>query len=70
VLLERARELLADPAQGVLGFDVHAEPAVAPLVGAAEPPGLFGGGRPGVEGRDGQGRVVSTDLTSTGVGRF
>lgn len=61
VLLEQARELLADPAQGVLGFDVHAEPAVAPLVGAAEPPGLFGGPRPGVEGRDGQGRVVSTD---------
>jgi hypothetical protein len=61
VLLQQARELLADPAQGVLGFDVHAEPALAPLVGAAEPPGLFGGGRPGVEGRDGQGRVVSTD---------
>ena len=29
VLLERARGLLADPAQGVLGFDVQAAPAVA-----------------------------------------
>jgi hypothetical protein len=61
VLLEKARGLLADPAQGVLGFDVQAAPAVAPLVGAASAPALFSGPRPGVEGRDGAGRVVSTD---------
>jgi hypothetical protein len=61
VLLEKARGLLADPAQGVLGFDVQAAPAVAPLVGAAGPLALFSGPRPGVEGRDGAGRVVSTD---------
>ncbi len=62
VLLEQARELLADPAQGVLGFDVHAAPAVAPLVGAAEPAKLIDvpGPAPGAV-RDGAGRVLSTD---------
>ena len=61
VLLQRARELLADPAQGVLGFDVEPVPPVTPLAGAAEQPVLFEGPRPVVGGRDGPGRVLSTD---------
>ncbi|MGB7961371.1 MAG: hypothetical protein WCF12_00215 [Propionicimonas sp.] len=62
VLLERARELLADPAQGVLGFDVAAEPLITPLVGEPDKPGLFDGPRSiGAQVRDGAGRVVSTD---------
>lgn len=61
VLLQRARELLADPAQGVLGFDVEPVPPVTPLAGAAEQPALFEGPRPVVGGRDGPGRVLSTD---------
>jgi hypothetical protein len=61
VLLERARELLADPAQGVLGFAVEAEPRVRPLAGTAEAPGLFDDPRVPAGVRDGMGRVVSTD---------
>lgn len=61
VLLERARELLADPAQGVLGFEVQAEPRVSPLAGPAGAPVLFEGPRPPAGVRDGAGRVVSTD---------
>jgi hypothetical protein len=61
VLLERARELLADPAQGVLGFAVEAAPRVTPLVRPAEAPGLFDDPRPPAGVRDGAGRVVSTD---------
>jgi hypothetical protein len=60
VLLERARELLADPAQGVL-FAVEAAPRVTPLAKPAEAPGLFDDPRPPVGVRDGTGRVVSTD---------
>ncbi|WP_018790414.1 IS1634 family transposase [Salinispora arenicola] len=61
VLLERARELLADPAQGVL-FAVEAAPRVTPLAKPAEAtPGLFDEPRPRVGVRGGAGRVVSTD---------
>ncbi|MFY1673876.1 IS1634 family transposase [Plantactinospora sp. WMMB334] len=61
VLLERARELLADPGQGVL-FAVEAAPRVTPLAKPAEAtPGLFDEPRPQVGVRDGAGRVVSTD---------
>ena len=60
VLLERARELLSDPAQGVL-FAVEAAPRVTPLARPAEAPGLFDDPRPPVGVRDGAGRVVSTD---------
>ena len=70
VLLQRARDLLEDPAQGVLDLDVEATAAVSAVIG---PPGtatLFGAAAPGqvsgqalgpVGGRDGPGRVVSTD---------
>lgn len=61
VLLERARELLADPAQGVLGFVVEAASRVTPLARPAEAPGLFDDPRPPAGVRDGAGRVVSTD---------
>jgi hypothetical protein len=61
VLLERARELLADPAQGVLGFAVEAAPRVSTLAGPAEAPGLFDDPRAPAGVRGGTGRVVSTD---------
>lgn len=61
VLLERARELLADPAQGVLEFAVEAAPRVTPLLRPAHASGLFDDPRPPVGVRDGAGRVVSTD---------
>jgi hypothetical protein len=66
VLLQRAGDLLEDPAQGVLDLDVEATAAVSAVIG---PPGaamLFGAATSGqasgpVGGRDGPGRVVSTD---------
>ncbi len=61
VLLERARELLVDPAQGVLEFPVDPVPRVTALVRPAEVPGLFDGPRPPAGVRDGVGRVLSTD---------
>ncbi|MCK6212762.1 IS1634 family transposase [Georgenia sp. EYE_87] len=62
VLLERARELLKDPAQGVLDLDVEPAPPVAPLTRPARAPGLFDPPQPGPDqGRDAPGRVVSTD---------
>jgi hypothetical protein len=61
VLLERARELLADPAQGVLEFEATPAPQVTALVGEPGQPALFEGPGARVEGRDGPGRVVSTD---------
>jgi len=61
VLLERARELLADPAQGVLGFAVEAAPRVTTLAGPAEALGLFDDPRAPAGVRGGTGRVVSTD---------
>jgi hypothetical protein len=66
VLLQRAGDLLEDPAQGVLDLDVEATAAVSAVIG---PPGaamLCGAATSGqasgpVGGRDGPGRVVSTD---------
>jgi hypothetical protein len=65
VLLERARQLLQNPAQGVLDLGVEATPAVMPVVEAPPAPTLFTAGSAGATartgGRDGPGRVVSTD---------
>jgi hypothetical protein len=62
ILLERAREMLADPAQGV--FDLGIEPAApqARLVAPAARPALFGTESPGgALAAAGPARVVSTD---------
>src|SRR4051794_28323900 len=62
VLLHKARELLEDPAQGVLDIGVEPTPPVASLVGPVREPGLFDAPQPAPDrGRDGPGRVVSTD---------
>ncbi|MEV5054346.1 IS1634 family transposase [Arthrobacter sp. LAR12-1-1.1] len=62
VLLERARELLEDPAQGVLDLGVEPTPQVKSLVEPARGPGLFDAAEPvGPAARDGSGRVVGTD---------
>ena len=66
VLLERARELLGDPAQGLLDLDVEAAPVVTPVLEAPSAATLFSAGPAGAaggpsSGRDGPGRVVSTD---------
>ena len=65
VLLERARQLLEDPAQGVLDLDVDATPAVMPVVEAPRVATLLSAGPSGAAARggerDGPGRVVSTD---------
>ena len=62
VLMERARELLTDPAQGVLDLGVAPTPQVVPLAGA--PSGQqaldLGTAAPVKTERDGAGRVVST----------
>ena len=63
VLLERARELLQDPAQGVLDLGVQPAPPVRQLASATGEPVLFEpprGSSPAVV-RDGPGRVVGTD---------
>lgn len=62
ILIERARELLADPAQGT--FDLGIEPAVqrARLVAPAAAPALFDAGpRDAAPAAAGPARVVSTD---------
>lgn len=46
VLLERARELLEDPAQGVLDLGVQPTPQVKALVEPARRTGLFGASEP------------------------
>ncbi len=62
VLLQQARDLLGDPAQGVLDLQVEAAPSVTPLLAPAETPALFDGAAgPPARGRDGPGRVVGTD---------
>ena len=63
VLLAKARELLEDPAQGVLDLDVEPTLPVARLVAVPAEPALFDvAERPAGEGgRDGPGRVVGTD---------
>jgi hypothetical protein len=62
VLLQRARELLEDPAQDVLDVRVEPSPRVVGLLPPARERGLFpapsGGSSPG---RDSVGRVVATD---------
>jgi hypothetical protein len=63
VLMAKARELLADPAQGVLDLGVEPTLPVAGLAGPGSEPALFEmaeGPAAGV-GRDGPGRVVGTD---------
>ncbi|MEP7162065.1 MAG: IS1634 family transposase [Dermatophilaceae bacterium] len=62
ILMARARDLLADPGQGVLDLVVEAAPPVASLMGPATDPALFhvAGAAPAA-GRDGLGRVLATD---------
>lgn len=62
VLLERARELLEDPAQGMLDLGIELTPQVISLVKPAAEPMLFEESET-VEpvGRDSPGRVVGTD---------
>lgn len=61
ILLERAREILADPAQGA--FDLGVEPAVpqARLVTREARPTLFDANRSEAAPAAGPTRVVSTD---------
>ena len=62
VLLARARELLENPAQGVLDLGVEPTPPVKGLVAPAGDRGLFGiAGTAAPSGRAGPGRVVGTD---------
>jgi hypothetical protein len=64
VLLEQARGLLADPAQGMLDLGVEPTPRVARLVPAAEEQGVLttAAAAPAAAGRrDGPGRVAGTD---------
>lgn len=62
VLLARARELLENPAQGVLDLGVEPTPPVKGLVAPAGDRGLFGiAGTAAPSGRAGTGRVVGTD---------
>lgn len=61
ILLQRARELLDNPAQGVLELGAEPTPPVKGLIVAAGP-GLFeAAGAVTPAGRDGPGRVVGTD---------
>ncbi|WP_430298492.1 IS1634 family transposase, partial [Sinomonas sp. B1-1] len=62
VLLERARGLLEDPAQGVLDLGVEPVPPVEGLVPPARDPGLFEPPAPSLpRGRARPARVVGTD---------
>jgi hypothetical protein len=65
MLLERARGLLVDPAQGLLDFGVEPTPRVRPLVATAGDQGLLevapGSSATAAQQRDGPGRVVGTD---------
>ena len=61
VLLQRARELLENPAQGVLELGVEPEPPVKHLVVPAGPELFDIAGTVAPLGRDGPGRVVGTD---------
>ncbi|MEE6289353.1 IS1634 family transposase [Georgenia sp. MJ173] len=62
VLLQRARELLEDPEQGVLDLGIGPTAPVTSLVPPAREVGLFDAPQAVVDrGRDGPGRVVSTD---------
>lgn len=62
MLMERARELLDNPAQGVLDLGVEPTPPVKGLVTPVGDPGLFTVPDTATSaGRDGPGRVVGTD---------
>ncbi len=63
VLMERAREFLADRGQGVLDLGIEESPPVAALRERTGDPVLFAlaDHRAGGVGRDGPGRVVGTD---------
>jgi hypothetical protein len=63
VLLAQARERLQDPAQGVLDLGVEPAPRVTELVAATSELSLFEAprGLSAAIGRDGPGRVVTTD---------
>jgi hypothetical protein len=62
VLLQRARELLEDPAQGVLDLGIEPAPRVVSLVPPASDPKLFEAAEATpADGRAGSGRVVATD---------
>jgi hypothetical protein len=61
-LLRQARDLLEDPAQGVLDLGVEPEPPVQGLVGPAGAPRLFDAGSTTPPARrDAPGRVLATD---------
>ena len=61
VLMEQARELMTDPAQGMLDLGVEPRPPVAGLVGAPSGQGVLPGSQtPAAVGRDATGRVVGT----------
>lgn len=61
VLMQKARDLLGDPGQGVLDVDVRPVVPAARLMPAARAPGLFGIPiQAGAGGYDGPGRVIST----------
>src|SRR5690606_19148678 len=61
VLLEQARELLTDPAQGVLDLGIEPTPPVTSLAPPVHEPGLFHAPQAAADlGRDGPGRGVST----------
>ena len=65
VLLEQARGLLEDPAQGMLDLKVWPEPLVRPVLDGPAPAALFGTASAPVSGvgatRDSLGRVAATD---------
>lgn len=62
VLLAQARELLEDPAEGILEADARPQPPTAPLVGPDEEATLFGAAPAAPPpARDAPGRVVGTD---------
>ena len=62
VLLEQARELLANPAQGVLDLGIEPTPPVTPLAPPVREAELFHAPQAAPDrGRDGPGRVISTD---------
>jgi hypothetical protein len=61
ILLERAREMLADPAQGSFDLGIEAAAPQARLVPPAASPSLFDARRPGPAPAAAAPRVVSTD---------
>ena len=60
LLLELARELMADPEQAMLALGVEPTPVATPLVAARNSEVLFHAGLPGPGDRDGGGRVLAS----------